>query len=280
VFWDGSGGEPPIVTGLALALLGLGTILIAATLVWTISVRLEDASIADICWGLGFVLLAWLYCLLSPALTTRSWLVAALITVWGARLSLHIFRRHHGKGEDPRYRAMRASHGRAFWWRSLFTVFWLQGAILWFVALPLLVAVRATRSQSLTAVDGLGILVFAIGFAFEAVGDYQLQRFKADPSNRGTVLDRGLWRYTRHPNYFGDATMWWGVYLIAVATPGGWLTALSPALMTFLLMRVSGVTLLEDGLKASKPGYLAYITRTPAFFPWFPRAPRTRESLR
>ena len=204
----------------------------------------------------------------------RAWLVAMLITLWGARLSWHIFRRNHGKGEDPRYQAMRAAHGHAFWWRSLFTVFWLQGAILWFVALPLLVAVRASSPAALTAVDGLGVLLFAVGFGFEVVGDYQLERFRAEPSNRGKVLDRGLWRYTRHPNYFGNATLWWGLYAIAAATPSGWLTVLSPALMTFLLMRVSGVTLLEDGLKASKPGYHAYITRTPTFFPWFPRVPR------
>lgn len=255
-------------------MIGLGTILAASTLAWMLSVRLRDASIADVCWGLGFVLLAWLYCLLSPALTPRSWLVAALITLWGVRLSAHIFRRNHGKGEDPRYQAMRAPHGRAFWWRSLFTVFWLQGALLWFVALPLLVAVRATQPAALTAVDGLGVLFFAVGLAFEVVGDSQLESFRAEPSNRGQVLDRGLWRYTRHPNYFGDATVWWGLYAIAASTPGGWLTVLSPALMTLLLMRVSGVTLLEDSLKVSKPGYQAYIASTSPFFPWFPRVPR------
>jgi steroid 5-alpha reductase family enzyme len=194
------------------------------------------------------------------------------MTLWGTRLSTHIFHRHHGKGEDPRYQAMRASHGSAFWWRSLFTVFWLQGATLWFVAVPLLVAVRATQAATLTAVDKLGIVLFAVGFGFEVVGDYQLARFRAVPSNRGTVLDRGLWRYTRHPNYFGDATLRWGVYAMAASTPSGWLT--SPSLMTWLLMRVSGVTLLEDGLKASKPAYRAYIARPPAFFPWCPRAPR------
>ncbi len=276
----GSGGEAPrahsvtIVTGTMTALVGLGTSLSAVTLVWLLSVRLRDASIADVCWGPGFLQLAWLYCFLSPVLSPRSWLVAALVTLWGARLSWHIFRRNRGKGEDPRYQAMRAVHGRAFWWRSLFTVFWLQGAILWFVALPLLVAIRATQPAALTAVDGLGIVFFAIGFGFEVVGDYQLARFRAEPSNRGAVLDRGLWRYTRHPNYFGDATMWWGMYAMAASTPNGWLTVLSPSLMTLLLMRVSGVTLLEDGLKASKPGYRAYIARTPAFFPWFPREPR------
>ncbi len=262
------------MTSLEAALIGLGTILTVLTFVWIISVRLQDASVADTCWGLGFVLLAWLYCVLSPALTPRSWLVTALTTLWGTRLSAHIFRRNHGKGEDPRYQAMRASHGPAFWWRSLFTVFWLQGAILWFVALPVLVAVRAARPAGLTAVDALGVLVFAVGFGFEVVGDYQLERFRAVASNRGRVLDRGLWRYTRHPNYFGDAMMWWGMYAIAASTPYGWLTVLSPSLMTLLLMRVSGVTLLEDGLKASKPGYRAYIARTPAFFPWFPRVLR------
>jgi len=255
-------------------LAGLGATLTVLTLVWMLSVKRRDASIADVYWGLGFVLLAWVYCFLSPALTPRSWLVAALITLWGTRLAQHIFRRNHGTGEDPRYQAMRASQGPAFWWRSLFTVFWLQGAILWFVALPLLIAVRAAQPAALTAVDGLGILLFAVGFGFEVVGDSQLARFRADPGNRGTVLESGLWRYTRHPNYFGDAIMWWGIYTVAASTPGGWLTVLSPALMTLLLMRVSGVTLLEDGLKASKPGYRAYIARTPAFFPWFPRAPK------
>jgi steroid 5-alpha reductase family enzyme len=143
-----------------------------------------------------------------------------------------------------------------------------------FVALPLLVAVRAARPAGLTAVDGLGVVLFAVGLGFEVVGDYQLKRFQAESSNRGHVLDHGLWRYTRHPNYFGDATLWWGLYAIACATPGGWLTVLSPALMSFLLMRVSGVTLLEQSLTTSKPGYRAYIAHTPAFFPWFPRVPR------
>jgi steroid 5-alpha reductase family enzyme len=258
-----------------VALTGLGVILVVQAVLWTVSVRRQDASIADIFWGLGFVLLVWLYCGLSPAVTTRAWLVAALMTLWGARLSHHISRRNHGKGEDPRYRAMRAMHGQAFWWRSLFTVFWLQGTILWFVALPLLVAVRAAQPVSLTGTDRLGIVLFALGFGFEVVGDRQLERFRAEAGNRGRVLDTGLWRFTRHPNYFGDATVWWGVYAMAVSTPCGWLTLASPALMTFLLMRVSGVTLLEKGLTASRPGYRAYIERTPAFFPWFPRAPGT-----
>jgi steroid 5-alpha reductase family enzyme len=262
------------VTGWTTAFVGLGAVLALLTLVWMLSVKLRDTSIADVCWGLGFVLLSWLYCFLAPALTPRSWLVATLVTLWGTRLAAHIFRRNHGRGEDPRYQAMRAAHEQTFWWRSLFTVFWLQGTLLWFVSLPLLVAVRATQPEGLTVLDAVGVALFAIGFAFEVVGDHQLGRFKAQPENRGKVLESGLWRYTRHPNYFGDATAWWGLYVIAASTPGGWLTLLSPALMTLLLLRVSGVTLLEKGLTASKPGYQAYIARTPAFFPWFPRGTR------
>ena len=261
------------MTGVEAALLGLGAILAVQALLWVLSLRLQDASIADVFWGLGFVLLAWLYWALSPALTPRSWLVAVLTTLWGTRLSQHILRRRRGNAEDPRYQAMRASQGHAFWWRSLFTVFWLQGAISWFVALPLLVAIRAPQPAAFTPIDGLGVLLFTVGFGFEIVGDLQLERFRTEPANRGNVLDRGLWRYTRHPNYFGDATLWWGMYAMAVSTPGGWLTLPSPTLMTLLLMRVSGVTLLEEHLTASKPGYRAYVQRVPAFFPWRRREP-------
>jgi steroid 5-alpha reductase family enzyme len=262
------------MTGLETALVGLAAVLTVLTVVWAVSLKLKDASVADVCWGLGCVLLAWLYVARSPALTPRSWVVALLITLWGGRLSLHIFRRNHGRGEDPRYRAMRASHGRAFWWRSLFVVFWLQGALLWFVAIPVFVAIRAPQPASLTIVDLAGVVIFAVGFAFEVVGDVQLARFKLDPANRGKVLDSGLWRYTRHPNYFGDAALWWGVFVVAAATPDGWQTLLSPLVMTLLLLRVSGVTLLEDSLKVSKPGYGDYINRTSAFVPRFPDVPR------
>ncbi len=253
------------------ALLGLAVILAAAAGVWLVSVWQRDASIADIGWGAGFVLLAWLYAILAGAWSPRAGLVLVLTTVWGGRLALHLFVRNHGRGEDPRYHAMRAAHGQAFWWRSLFTVFWLQAAILWFVSVPLLLAVRRVEAAGLTWIDAAGTVLFLLGFACEAVGDRQLARFKADPANRGRVLNHGLWRYTRHPNYFGDATLWWGLWLVAVATPYGWLTLLSPALMTFLLLRVSGVALLERGLVASKPAYAAYVARTSAFVPWPPK---------
>jgi steroid 5-alpha reductase family enzyme len=254
---------------IAGALTALLAVVVALTLVWALSVRLRDASIVDICWGPGFVLLAWLYAAIFHAFTPRPVLVGVLVTLWGVRLAVHIFRRH--RGEDPRYAAMRAARGPAFWWRSLLVVFWLQAVILWFVALPLLVTAAAPGPPAVTITDVLGVVLFATGFAFEAIGDAQLARFRSDVSNRGTVLDTGLWRYTRHPNYFGDALLWWGVYLIALSAPGGWITIASPLVMTLLLLRVSGVTLLERGLSASKPGYAEYVARTSAFVPWMPR---------
>ena len=257
------------MTVLAAGLTGLVVILAMLTVVWAISVRLRDASIVDICWGPGFALLAWFYCSRFEASGWRPLLAAVLVTVWGARLATHIFRRH--RGEDPRYQSMRAAHGNSFWWRSLFLVFWLQAVILWFVGLPLLVVAGVPGPPGAAWTDVAGVLLFVVGLAFEAIGDAQLRRFRSDPANLGRVLDTGLWRFTRHPNYFGDAVLWWGLFLLAASTPAGRLTAASPLLMTLLLLRVSGVTLLERNLAASKPGYADYVKRTSAFVPWFPR---------
>jgi steroid 5-alpha reductase family enzyme len=244
------------------------------TLAWVISLAKKDASIIDIFWSLGFVMLAWLYLILAAGGTPRTSLVVALVTLWGVRLSAYILWRNWGKGEDYRYQEMRARNPKTFPWRSLVTVFWLQGALLWVISMPLLRAEVSQSPETLTWLDGLGGLVFAIGFFFEAVGDWQLARFKKDPANQGRVLDRGLWRYTRHPNYFGDSMVWWGLFLIAAATPGSLWTVYSPLLMTFLLMRVSGVALLEQRLRDVKPAYRDYVERTNAFFPWIPRRPR------
>lgn len=261
------------MTPLAVSLTGLAAIVASLSIVWLLSLRLRDASIIDICWGPGFVLVAWLYCGLLGDFRPRPMGVAVLVTIWGVRLGVHLYRRHRRVGEDPRYRAMRVAHGDHFWWRSLGTVFWLQAAILWFVALPLLMASRTSAPNSVTFTDVVGVALFLTGFACESISDYQLTRFRSIASNRGRVLDTGLWRYSRHPNYFGDALVWWGLYAIAVSTPGGWMTVLSPAVMTFLLRRVSGVTLLEQSLKA-KPDYERYMTRTSPFFPWPPRDAR------
>jgi steroid 5-alpha reductase family enzyme len=238
---------------------------------WLISVKLRDASIVDPYWGSGLVLLAWLYFFLEDAQTPRKWLVAGLVTLWGLRLSLHLLRRNRGKGEDYRYRAMRESWGKRFWWVSLFTVFLLQGLIQWTVALPIWQSMRSARPSSLTWIDLVGVAVVVVGLLFETFGDLQLARFKSDPANRGKLLTHGLWRYTRHPNYFGDALVWWGLTLIALSTPTSLWTLVSPVIMTILLMKVSGVALLEKELSKSKPGYREYVESTNAFLPWFPR---------
>jgi steroid 5-alpha reductase family enzyme len=250
----------------ALALVGA-----AMTVLWLISLRLRDVSIVDVFWGAGFAILAIFYALTTDGLFARQVLLVSLVVVWGTRLALHIFRRSLGKPEDPRYAAWRAATGESYWWKSYFKVFLLQGLLMWLIAMPLLVALASPVPSRLTLLDALGVVVWATGFAFESIGDAQLRRFKADPMNRGRVLQNGLWRYTRHPNYFGDAVVWWGYFLIALAVPGGAWTVFSPVLMTFLLMRVSGVTLLEKGLKETKPGYAEYVTRTSAFFPRRPR---------
>jgi steroid 5-alpha reductase family enzyme len=240
-------------------------------LLWLVSLARADASIVDIAWGPGFALVGAIAALVGEGAPARRWLVAGLAALWGLRLGAYLAWRNHGRGEDWRYRAMRAHHGDAFRWKSAYIVFGLQGALLWFISLPLQVAAAAREPAALGPLDLAGVALFALGFAFEAVGDWQLARFKADPGNAGRVMDRGLWRYTRHPNYFGDACVWWGLYAIAAATPGGWLTVLSPALMTFLLLRVSGVALLERGLSKRRPDYADYVRRTSAFLPLPPR---------
>jgi steroid 5-alpha reductase family enzyme len=193
------------------------------------------------------------------------------VTLWGLRLSLHILWRNWGKGEDYRYREMRQNNPKTFPWRSVVTVFWLQALLLWAISMPLFQVQRSVTSTPLAWLDALGFTCFAVGFFFEAVGDWQLARFKKGPANQGRVMNRGLWRYTRHPNYIGDAMVWWGFFFFAAATPQSLWTIYSPLLMTVLLMRVSGVTLLEKRLKEAKPGYEEYVRSTNAFFPWPPK---------
>lgn len=257
-------------------LVGLAGALVLVTLVWILSVFRRDASVIDIFWGSGFALLAWIYVLRAEAPTPRAYLVAGLVTLWGLRLGLHIAWRGRGKGEDYRYREMREAHGTSFVWRSLGTVFWLQGLLMALISAPLLQAALAGEPRGLGPVDGLAAAVFIFGFLFEAVGDLQLARFKDDPANRGRVMRTGLWRYTRHPNYFGDAVVWWGFFLFALATPGSLWTVYAPVLMTGLLLKVSGVALLEKKLSRTKPEYAEYAARTNAFVPWFPRGGRAR----
>src|ERR1044071_1784082 len=185
----------------------------AMVLLWLYSLAKKDASIVDSFWGPGFALIAWVSLVLTAGFQPRKLLVVALVTVWGLRLGVHIFTRNHGKGEDYRYQAMRRQYGDRFPLVSLFTVFGFQGLLMWFISMPLQIAQVFATPDRLTLFDYLGAAVWAIGFGFEAVGDHQLKRFKADANNKGKVMNTGLWRYTRHPNSFGDATLWWGYYL-------------------------------------------------------------------
>jgi steroid 5-alpha reductase family enzyme len=212
------------------------------------------------------------------------WLLVWLTTIWGLRLSGHLTwrtfrgsRQAGGRHEDRRYAAMRARDER-FWWTSLFKVFWLQAGILWFVSLPVQVGICPSPSLQFVALPDrlantlivLGSTIWAVGLFFEAIGDYQLARFVADRNNQGQVLSSGLWRYTRHPNYFGDFCVWWGLYLIALAN-GAWWTFVGPLAISFFLLRVSGVTLLERDIGNRRPGYREYVERTSAFFPRPPK---------
>ena len=254
-----------VYLALGLIILGLMAVL------WLLSLALKNSSIVDIFWGMGFVITAWAAFALTPGgFAPRKALLVALVTIWGLRLSIHILTRNWGKPEDFRYQAFRRDAGAGWWWISFFKVFLLQGALMWVIAAPLLASQLNPTPAQLTLADFLAIPVWLVGFIFEAAGDLQLARFKADPANKGQVLDSGVWRYTRHPNYFGDAAQWWAFYLIALAA-GGWWTVFSPLVMTGLLMRVSGVTLLERTLKESKPGYQEYVETTSEFVPWFPR---------
>lgn len=237
---------------------------------WLLSLALRNASIVDIAWGLGFVGVAWVVRLTVDGNPGRQWLLTGLTTAWGLRLAGYLFWRNHGKGEDFRYRAMRKRWGARFGAVSLVTVFTLQGALMWVVSLPVQLG-QARVSPDLGVVTIIGVVVFGIGLVFESVGDVQLAQFKARPENQGRVMDRGLWRYTRHPNYFGDACVWWGLALIAAETGLGAVGLIGAGVMNVLLLRVSGVALLEKSLVKRRDGYADYIERTSSFFPLPPK---------
>ncbi|MCB9654114.1 MAG: DUF1295 domain-containing protein [Deltaproteobacteria bacterium] len=251
-----------------------------------VSLVRRDASIVDIAWGPAFVLVAWIGLLAGGAPGPRPAIVTALVTLWGVRLGLHLFLRSRGRGEDLRYRAMREAHGARFAWVSLFTVFLLQAALVLVISTPVtLIASRSADTATLEAsamgaslswLDAMAAILMISGLLIESIADLQLTRFLRDPRSRGRVLDRGLWRYSRHPNYFGDAVVWWGLGLFGLAS-GGWISLLGPSIMTFLLLRVSGVVLLEKTITARRPAYAEYVARTSAFFPR-PRRGRTSAS--
>jgi steroid 5-alpha reductase family enzyme len=241
------------------------------TAVWMLSLKKHNAGIVDSFWGLGFILIAWLTAVQTSGFAGRKTLLLTLTTLWGLRLSLHITWRNWGQEEDRRYRKWRADYGAAFWWKSLFIIFWLQGFLLWIISLGLQAGQISPQPLRFTWLDRLGTLVWLVGFLFESFADWQLAAFKADPANKGKVMNRGLWYYSRHPNYFGETLVWWGIFFIALSNAGNWWTIVSPVTITFLLLRVSGVTLLEKDIQERRPEYRAYQENTSPFIPWFPR---------
>jgi steroid 5-alpha reductase family enzyme len=255
-------GEVLLASAAAIVVLMLAT--------WIVSLVLHDASIVDPVWPFGFVVVAWVTRAIADGLPARQWLIVGMVTIWGLRLSIYLAWRKHGAPEDPRYQAMRRHWGDRFALVSLLTVFTLQGVLMWIVSLPAqLGQVRDTPDLGVLAF--LGVALWLLGFVFESVGDAQLARFKADPASSGQVMDRGLWRYTRHPNYFGDACVWWGIALVAAETGIGAIGIIGAVVMTVLLVRVSGVPLLEKSMAKRRPGYADYVARTSSFIPRPPR---------
>jgi steroid 5-alpha reductase family enzyme len=249
-------------------LAGLAVMLLMGVVTWSISLRRRDVSIVDSLWSLMFLGGALAYFALADSASARGLLVLVLVGLWAIRLSAYITWRNWGEGEDQRYQKIRARNEPGFAFKSLYLVFALQAVIAWAVSLPLLVAIDSP--SPLGWLDYAGVALFAVGFLFEAVGDWQLSKFKGDPDNAGKVLDTGLWRYTRHPNYFGNACLWWGFFAFAWSA-GGWWAVISPLLMTWLLLKVSGVSLLESDISERRPKYRDYKERTSAFVPWPPK---------
>jgi steroid 5-alpha reductase family enzyme len=250
---------------------GLIIIIAFMSLLWIISVILRNASIADLFWGFGFVLSSGYYFISSDGFSARKIILMVLVFIWGMRLSLYLVWRNYGRGEDFRYREFRKKYGeKRYWWISFFQVFILQGILMWLISAPLLGAQYFGEGKDLNILDLAGIILWITGFIFEAGGDWQLAVFKANPSNKGKVLDSGFWRYTRHPNYFGDSAVWWGFGLICLAA-WSYLPLIGSVLMTLMIIKVSGVAMLEKSLKDQKPEYRSYVERTSSFIPWFPK---------
>ena len=246
-------------------------ILVLLILLWVVSVFIKNVSIVDLFWGFGFVVINTFYVLSSSEVTARQLLVLVLVSVWGLRLSVYLAWRNIGKAEDFRYQEFRRKYGpERYWWFSFFQTFLLQGVLMMLISTPLLGANFGEQNSGLQWLDYAGILVWIIGFSFEAGGDFQLARFKSNPQNKGKVLNTGFWKYTRHPNYFGDSAVWWSYALFCIAAGSYWLS-LGSVLMTLLIIKVSGVALLEISLTNTKPQYSEYIRKTNAFIPWFPK---------
>jgi len=250
---------------ITIALQALLWIALLAFVAWIMSLRLKDVSIVDSFWPLLILTGTATYALLAQQPGPRTLVVLALVGLWAVRLAAHITWRHWGEPEDRRYQAIRARNQPYFEYKSLVLVFALQAALAWVVSWSVLTAIVNPRPWNW--LDTLGVCVVVAGASFEAIADWQLARFKSDPAHKGKVMDQGLWRYSRHPNYFGEFCVWWGFYLVALSGQGWWWAIASPLLMSVLLLKVSGVALQEKDIAERRPGYREYIDRTNAFFP-------------
>ncbi len=244
-------------------------VFIYMNIVFAVALIKKDNSIIDIAWGLGFILVAAFTLFREAGTTNLQVLISLLVLLWGLRLAVHVFFRNKGRREDWRYAKWRKEWGRWFVVRSYLQVFLLQGLMLIIIAYPILL-INSTQTARISVLAVVGTLIWLIGFIFEAVGDYQLLRFKRNPENKGKLMTQGLWKYSRHPNYFGECVMWWGIFLAALSVSEGWTALISPLLITFLLLRVSGVVMLEAKYKENAD-FQEYARRTNAFFPWFPK---------
>ena len=247
-------------------------ILACLILLWAVSVVIRDASIIDIFWGPGFVVCNWVTLILYQGdIAGRQWLVHGLVTLWGLRLALHLFVRNVGHGEDTRYQRWRARGGKHWWLKTFYRIYLFQGCIMMLVAAPVIVVNMSSSQASLGWLDLVGGIVWLVGFGFEVISDQQLTVFRREPANQGRVLDTGLWRYSLHPNYFGDALQWWGMWLILLGAPLGVYTVIGPVLMTATFLFISN-GVLERALSRSRPDYVAHVKRTSSFFPLPPRS--------
>lgn len=247
--------------------------LASVLLLWLISIRIRDVSIIDMFFAVILMAITAACLLLSPATEQRKWLVATMVGVWGIRITFHLIRRNWGHGEDPRYTKLRSwvPEGKSFHLLALRQVFLLQGIVVWFVALPVQLALGQPSSTALGWLAWAGAALWTTGFLAEWIADEQLRRFKADPAKRGTVLQTGLWRYSRHPNYFGELCVWWGIFLVACEVPLGWLTIIGPIVYSYLVVNVTGQKTLDKKLAREKPGYREYMERTSGLIPLPPR---------
>ena len=255
------------MSGLAQVWLPLSAMLLLAVAVWALSVKLRDVSIVDSLWAVFFIVFTALFAWRTGSDTMAAYVLIALIVLWGLRLSGYITLRNHGHGEDRRYQAIRARNQPNFEFKSLYLIFLLQMGLATVIVMPVVPILNGAQGANLLTYAGFAIAAF--GALFETIADAQMARYKATRTAQDTVMDRGLWRYSRHPNYFGEATFWWGIWIASASMGGAW-TLFSPLLMTWLLTRVSGVTLLEADLQQRSPAYREYLLTTPRFVPGRP----------